>query len=78
MRGNAYRSGGRRTGSIVLAVGAGLALSLAIVLSSAATALAKGRAVVLRHPVGAIVVSHAPAVKLPPAVIAHAAGHKIA
>ena len=78
MRGNVYRSGRRRTGSIVLAVGAGLALALAIVVTSASMALAKGQAIALRPPVVVIAVSHAPTVRLPPAVIAHAAGHKIA
>lgn len=78
MRGNVYRPGRRRTGSVVLAVGAGLAFALAIVLTSASTALAKGQAIVLRPPVVVIAVSHAPAVKLSPVVIAHAAGHKIA
>lgn len=78
MRGNVYGSGRRRTGSIVLAVGAGLALALAIVLASASMALAKGPPIVLRPPVVVIAVSHAPTVRLPPAAIAHAAGHKIA
>jgi hypothetical protein len=78
MRGIVYRSGGRRMGSVVVAVGAGLALALAIILSSASAAFAKGQALPVRAPVVMIAVTHAPAVKLPPAVIAHAAGHKIA
>ena len=87
MRGIVYRSGGRRrgsvflgtgVGSILLAVGTGLALALAILLSSASAAFARAQAVPLRAPVVVIAVTHAPAVKLSPAVIAHAAGHKIA
>ncbi|HTX47202.1 MAG TPA: hypothetical protein VMD48_13010 [Solirubrobacteraceae bacterium] len=57
---------------------AGVALALAIMLSSASAAFARGQAVSLRAPVVAIAVTHAPPVKLPPAVMAHAAGHKIA
>jgi hypothetical protein len=87
MRGIVYRSAGRRigsvvpgigAGSIVLAVGTGLALVLAILLSSASAAFARAQAAPLRAPVVVIAVTHAPAVKLPPAVLAHAAGHKIA
>lgn len=75
MRGNFYRSGRRRTGSILLAVVAGIALGLAVLLGSASSALAKGVALTRPSPV-VIAVSHLPAVKSPP--VAHAAGHKIA
>jgi hypothetical protein len=88
MRGNVYRSGGRRTGSsllgvgvgsIVLAVGVGLALALAMLMSSASTAFARGYAAAqFRPPVVEIAESHTQAIRLPPAIIAHAAGHKIA
>jgi len=62
MRGYVFRSGRRRTGSILLAVVAGAVLGLAVVLGSASTALGKAP-------------GKAPA--KPPAVIAHQAGHKI-
>lgn len=79
MRGSVYRRGTRRTGSILLALGAGLAFALAVILSSASAALARSHAVVqVRPPVVATYVTHAPPVRLPPSVIAHAAGHKIA
>jgi len=78
-------------GRIVLSVGAALALALAILMSSASAALARGQAVPVRAPVAdhapvvavadhvpVIAETHTPAVKLSPAVIAHAAGHKIA
>ena len=51
--------------------------ALAVLLSSASMALARGRAVEARPTLALIAVSHTPALKLP-AVIAHAAGHKIA
>jgi len=41
MRGYIYRSGRRRTGSILLAVVAGAVLALAVVLGSASTAFGK-------------------------------------
>ena len=65
-------------GRIVPAVGAALALALGILLSSASAALAKAQAAPVRAPVIAVVTHAPPPVKLPPAVIAHAAGHKIA
>ena len=82
MRGNIYRSGRRRTGSVLLVVGATLAFGLAVVLASASSALAKSTAVHARSWVhvqarGAAP-SHPSTVKLGPAVIARAAGHKIA
>ena len=76
MRGNVYRHGRRRTGSFLLAVVAGAAIALAIVLGSVSSAMAKtGTVAGLHQPVAA----HTP----PPVVIlkapvAHAAGHKIA
>ena len=82
MRGNIYRSGRRRTGSVLLVVGATLAFGLAVVLASASSALAKSIAVRARSSVhvqargGAP--SRSPTVKLGPAVVARAAGHKIA
>lgn len=86
MRGNIYRSGGRRAASVLLVVGAALAFGLAVLLASASSALAKSAVVHARPSVAA---SHSPAVKLPsatkstsavklPVVIARAAGHKIA
>ena len=88
MRGNVYRSGGRRTGSVlpgvgagsvVLAVGVAMALALAMLMSSASTAFARGYAAVqVRPPVVEIAESRTQVIRLPPAVIAHAAGHKIA
>ena len=82
MRGNIYRSGRRRTGSVLLVLGATLAFGLAVVLASASNALAKSTAVQTRSWVhvqarGAAP-SHSPTLKLGPAVIARAAGHKIA
>ena len=76
MRGNVYRPGRRRTGSIVLAAAA-LALALAVVLGSAATAFAKAPVPRVRSSVIVAAVSHSPGVRLP-IRIAHAAGHKIA
>jgi hypothetical protein len=82
MRGYVYRSGRRRTGSVLPAVVAGIALGLALILGPVASAYATRPALLarpaqLRPPAVALIeVSHAPAVKMPP--IAHAAGHKIA
>jgi hypothetical protein len=87
MRGNIYRSGRRRTGSVLLVVGATVAFGLAVVLASASSALAKTTAIHARsvqawssvhvQATGAAP-SHSPTVKHGPAVIARAAGHKIA
>lgn len=77
MRGNFYRSG-KRTGSVLLAVGTALAFGLAVVLATASTALAKPPAVHGRS--SAATASHATIVKLArhsPSVIARTAGHKI-
>jgi len=77
MRGNVYRFGRRRTGSVLLGVVAGIALGLALILASASSAYVRARTAQARPPVAVVVaVSHRPAVKLPP--VAHAAGHKIA
>jgi hypothetical protein len=87
MRGNIYRSGRRRAGSVLLVVGAALAFGLAVVLASASSALAKSTAVHARS--SAPAASHSPTMKLPsatkgtpavkvPVVIARTAGHKIA
>ena len=77
MRGNVYRLGRRRTGSILLAVAAGMALGLALILASASSAYAKARVAQSRpRAVVVIAVSHQPAAMLSP--VAHAAGHKIA
>jgi hypothetical protein len=87
MRGNIYRSGRRRAGSVLLVVGATLAFGLAVVLASASSALAKSTAV---HARASVAASHSTTVKLrsaakgasavkpAPAVIARTAGHKIA
>jgi len=64
MRGNVYRSGRRRTGSILLTVAAGIAVGVAVILASVSSAYAKAT------------VAHRQAAKLAP--VAHAAGHKIA
>jgi hypothetical protein len=77
MRGNVYRSERQRTGSVLLAVVAGIALGLVLLMASASSAFAKaGVAQPRPQPVVVIAVSHQSAVKLAP--IAHAAGHKIA
>jgi hypothetical protein len=87
MRGNTYRSGRRRAGSVLLVVGATLAFGLAVVLASASSALAKSTLVQPRW--WAATAWHLPTVKAPsapkgtsgtrlPVVIAHPAGHKIA
>jgi hypothetical protein len=82
MRGNVYRSGRRRTGSILLTVAAGIAVGLAVILASVSSANAKApathaRAARARPPVAVVItVSHQRAVKLAP--MAHTAGHKIA
>ncbi len=65
MRGNVYRFGRRRAGSIVLAVGT--ALTLALGCTSAASAKAPIRASHVQTKLHA-----------KPLVLAHAAGHKIA
>jgi hypothetical protein len=67
MRGNVYRFGRRRAGSIVLAVGAALTLALGWTSTSTATAKAPIRASSVH-----------PKVQAKPSVLAHAAGHKIA
>jgi hypothetical protein len=77
MRGNVYRLGRRRTGSILPAAAVALVMALALVLGSAATALAnapapRGRSVVV------IAVTHSPGLRTAPTPVAHAAGHKIA
>jgi hypothetical protein len=77
MRGNVYRLGRRRTGSAVLAAMVALALALAVVLGSAATALAKAPVPRARSVV-VIGVARSPGLRLTPAPVAHAAGHKIA
>jgi len=77
MRGYVYRSGRRRTGSVLPAVVAGIALGLALILGSVSSAYAKAPARHTRPSVVIVItVSHAPALKIPP--VAHAAGHKIA
>jgi hypothetical protein len=77
MRGNVYRSGRRRTGSILLTVAAGIAVGLALILASVSSAYARApQSHAARTPVTTIAVSHQPAVKVSP--VAHAAGHKIA
>lgn len=76
MRGHIYRSGRRRAGSVLLTVGVALALGVAVVLASASSALAKSRAAHAGSSVAAV--SHSPAAKLHPVVIARTAGHKIA
>lgn len=77
MRGDVYRFGRRRTGSVLLAVAAGMALGLALILASASSAYAKARVPQARPPaVVVIAVSHQSAAKHSP--VAHAAGHKIA
>jgi len=82
MRGNIYRSGRRRAGSVLLIVGAALAFGLAVVLASASSALAKSTTVHARSLVHvqspAAAASHSPTVRLRPVVIARTAGHKIA
>lgn len=86
MRGNIYRSGRRRsgrrrTGSVLLVLGATLAFGLAVVLASASSALAKSTAVQAWSWVHVQARGAAPShstLKLGPAVIARAAGHKIA
>jgi hypothetical protein len=79
MRGNVYRHGRRRTGSFRLAVVAGAAVALAIVLGSASSAMAKTGNLARFHAPAAVHSSPPPVVvlKVPPP-IAHAAGHKIA
>jgi hypothetical protein len=78
MRGVVYRLGRRRTGSVLLALGAALTLAL----GSVSSALAK--APVLRVPAHAALVSsiRPPVVSVRPTTksfpVAHAAGHKIA
>jgi len=78
MRGYVYRSGRRRTGSILLTVATGIAVGVALLLASVSSAYAKApaHAARTRPPVVVIGVTHQSAVKLPP--VAHAAGHKIA
>jgi hypothetical protein len=79
MRGYVYRSGRRRTGSILLTVAAGIAVGLALILASVSSAYAKApaRAARTRPPVVIVIaVTHQSVVKLSP--VAHAAGHKIA
>ena len=82
MRGNVYRSGRRRTGSILLTVAAGIAVGVAVILASVSSAYAKApgahaRAARARPPGAAVItVAHRQAAKLAP--VAHAAGHKIA
>ncbi len=82
MRGNIYRSGRRRTGSILLAAAAGIAVGLALILASVSSAYAKApaahtRATQARPPAAVVItIPHQSAVKLAP--VAHAAGHKIA
>ena len=82
MRGQIYRSGRRRAGSVLLTVGVALAFGVAVVLASASSALAKSTAGHARSSVAAASVTHAakgtPMVKIHPAVIARTAGHKIA
>jgi hypothetical protein len=67
MRGNVYRFGRRRTGSILLAMG----VALAFAAGPSASAMAKPARVA--KPAGGVHTT----VK-PPAVVAHATGHKIA
>jgi hypothetical protein len=76
MRGKVYRSERRRTGSVLLAVVAGIALALVLIWGSVSSAHAKPPAVQARPPVIVIAASHQPAGKLPP--VAYPAGHKIA
>jgi hypothetical protein len=81
MRGNVYRSRRRRTGSILLAAAAGIAVGLALLLASVASAYAKAPAAhtgaaQARPPAVVITISRHSAVNIAP--VAHAAGHKIA
>jgi len=79
MRGDVYRPGRRRTGSVLLAGVAGIALGLVLMLASVSSAYAKTpaghRSAGRRPAVVVIAVSHRTAVKPP---VARAAGHKIA
>ena len=60
MRGNVYRHGRRRTGSFLLAVVAGAAVALAIVLASVSSAMAKSPAIARMHSPAPVVHSAPP------------------
>jgi len=74
MRGNVYRSGRRRAGSVVLATGAALAFAV----SGPPAAAAKTPSAVAKAQLRAVPAHHQAKVQARPLVIARAAGHKIA
>lgn len=72
MRGNVYRHGRRRTGSFLLAVVAGAAVALAILLTSVSSAMAKSLAVAPVHPPAPVVHSAPPPTPTQPVAAVHA------
>jgi hypothetical protein len=78
MRGIVYRPGRRRTGSILVALGATLAVALSSVSGASAKTVAQAHVIPVPAHVALVASTRAPAKVIQVIQVAHAAGHKIA